>query len=93
MEEIKKYEPKSDNNRVFSDYNKKKTIIKGELKPEHDDDKNMTEKTNVKHKKIEKKRDNDYAIEETNENVDNIIKGLLSEEERKLDNLQFILTK
>ena len=35
---------------------KKKTIIKGELKPEHDDDKNMTEKTNVKHKKIEKKR-------------------------------------
>ena len=40
-----------------------------------------------------KKRDNDYAIEETNENVDNIIKGLLSEEERKLDNLQFILTK
>ena len=51
----KKYEPKSDNNRVFSDYNKKKTIIKGELKPEHDDDKNMTEKTNVKHKKIEKK--------------------------------------
>ena len=55
MEEIKKYEPKSDNNRVFSDYNKKKTIIKGELKPEHDDDKNMTEKTNVKHKKIEKK--------------------------------------
>ena len=93
MEEIKKYEPKSDNNRVFSDYNKKKTIIKGELKPEHDDDKNMTEKTNVKHKKIKKKRDNDYAIEETNENVDNIIKGLLSEEERKLDNLQFILTK
>ena len=56
MEEIKKKEPKSDNNRVFSDYDKKKTIIKGELKPEHDDDKNMTEKTNVKHKKIEKKR-------------------------------------
>ena len=38
-----------------------------------------------------KKRDNDYAIEETNENVDNIIKWLLSEEERKLDNMQVIL--
>ena len=49
MEETKNYEPKSDNNRGFSDNNKKKTNIKGEPKPEHDDDKNMTEKTNVKH--------------------------------------------
>ena len=48
MEETKNYEPKSDNNRGFSDNNKKKTNIKGEPKPEHDDDKNMTEKTNVK---------------------------------------------
>ena len=49
MEEIKNYDPKSDNNRGFSDNNKKKTHIKGEPKLEHDDDRNMTEKTNVKH--------------------------------------------
>ena len=30
MEEIKNYDPKSDNNRGFSDNNKKKTIIKGD---------------------------------------------------------------
>ena len=40
----KKYDPKSENNRGFSDNNKKKTNIKGEPKPGHDEDKNMTEK-------------------------------------------------